>query len=156
MEIPLSLIPSFFWERVELVIADIRRDFDCRFADTRKRRLLEFHVRTQKEPTTAVLEEPEKNRSFWDWDDLFEWNERLDDEYCLHLLAWAKKRLDEKSEHELFIPLSERIQLMETFLTQYSLGPDPHWGELFYHRWKASLWREECRALTEIIERVVI
>ncbi len=154
MELALSFIPSFFLERLELVATAIRTDFDCRYQDSRQRRLLEFQITTRQEPSPDLAENAKRNYHWYDWDELFEWNERLDDERCLRLISYCRKNLTPSTtDNSLQALLVERLNLLEADILENPLSENPHWAELFTHRWRASLWREECQALYEMLER---
>ena len=153
MEITLSLLPPFLLERLELFWAEVQSDFDCRFQESRERRLLEFKIVTGEDPSKGLLADAKKTYRWYDWEDLFEWNERLEEEKFFLLIGRYLKKIQSASKHPLASTVTERLNFLESEAKKSRLSSEPHGLELMLHRWRASLWREECRAIGEIIQR---
>lgn len=163
MEIPAHFLPAELLRRATLFCKNFVIDFDLRFPEGRRRRLIELALENpdQQAPQDWHLEEFRSTKStisFLDWVMLFEWNERWQQIRTRLLVHQATNN----SEYRAFSGTSKMMRValqrlieIETLIRLKPLPENPPMIDLVLFRWKFSALRDEADYLVSRLQNIV-
>jgi hypothetical protein len=162
MEIPLQFHPAELRRKATLFFKNCMVDFDLRFPEGRRRRLIELALESpdQNIPQDWQLEEfrsATSKISLLDWPVLLEWNERWQQIRTRLLVHQATN----DSHYRIYSGTSKMIRValhrlaeIESLIRSKPLPENPPLLDLLVFRWKFSALRDEADYLVDRLKSV--